>query len=64
MYIENRCKRCGEKFVRAYDTDFCSMDCAKIYVFRLDDDPKRLERMWASGVNRTPMRAMSDGVTF
>jgi hypothetical protein len=61
MYIENRCKECGEKFIRAYDTDFCSLNHAKEYTFKLADDPERLTRMWQSGSYRTAVRATAGG---
>jgi hypothetical protein len=64
MYVWNRCKECGEKFRRAYDTDFCSLNHAKYYTFKLADDPERLTRMWLSGVNRTPVQPTTGGAIY
>jgi len=64
MYITIKCKECGGKFVRAYQTDFCSMKCAKEYTFKLADDPERTHRMFVSAGLQKPMQLNSDGESY
>lgn len=64
MYVTIKCKECGGRFRRAYQTDFCGLTCAKNYVFKMPDDPRRTERMWISAGLMTPMQLTSDGESY